>query len=353
MKHSLVDLLACPACMHDLSVEREDGELGETKSGVLFCGSCGRNYPVRDFVPRFVQAENYAGNFGFQWNRFRRTQLDSHSGVSISRDRFFAQTGWSPEALEGTRVLDVGCGAGRFTEVALSCGAEVVALDYSSAVDACQQNLGPHPRLHVVQGSIYRLPFKPGQFDHVFCFGVLQHTPEVKDAFMRLPGQLRPGGRLAVDVYRRSIGNYVRPRWWLRPVSCRLPQSLLMKLVEGMVAVLLPMSILIGRIPRLGRSLRLILPVANPEGTYRLSREQLTEWSILDTFDMLSPRYDHHQSDKTLVAWFKGTPLVDAEVFRAGVIVGRARQSSTHDELTPRERLAVAGCGTGTAGLPS
>ena len=37
---------------------------------------------------------------------------------------------------EGKWVLDAGCGMGRFAEIALKIGAQVVALDYSNAVDA-------------------------------------------------------------------------------------------------------------------------------------------------------------------------------------------------------------------------
>ncbi len=38
-------------------------------------------------------------SFGFQWNRLPPSKLDSHSGIPVSRDRFFRETGWSPESL--------------------------------------------------------------------------------------------------------------------------------------------------------------------------------------------------------------------------------------------------------------
>jgi SAM-dependent methyltransferase len=128
-----------------------------------------------------------------QWNHFAKTQLDSHSGHPISADRFWTSTGWNPDALKDRWVLDVGCGSGRFAEVALAAGAQVVALDYSSAVDACAANLGHHPRFHVIQGDIYALPFAPGSFDFVYSLGVLQHTPDVARAFAALPPMLVGG----------------------------------------------------------------------------------------------------------------------------------------------------------------
>jgi 2-polyprenyl-3-methyl-5-hydroxy-6-metoxy-1,4-benzoquinol methylase len=105
-------------------------------------------------------------------------------------------------------VLEVGCGAGRFTEILLSAGALVVSLDYSSAVDACWKNHYLHSNLNVVQGDIYNLPFQKESFDFVFCFGVLQHTPNVKKAFVSLIPQLKKDGRLAVAVYRKRIRTF-------------------------------------------------------------------------------------------------------------------------------------------------
>jgi SAM-dependent methyltransferase len=324
MKPSLLNLLACPECAGDLTLDPpavpDGGDIGE---GALACARCAVRYPVRGGVPRFVPAQNYAASFGLQWNRFRRTQLDSYSGVPISRERFFRQTGWTPDALRGRTVLDIGCGAGRFAEVALGCDATVVALDYSSAVDACWQNLSAHPALHAVQGDIYRLPFRKASFDFVYCFGVLQHTPDVRRAFLALPSQLQPGGRLAIDVYPQLRANVLWPKYWLRPVTRRLSGERMFRFVERLVALLWPISLGVGRIPGIGRKLRYAIPVVNYEGVYPLSAQQLREWAVLDTFDMLSPAHDYPQSAESVRNWFEQAGLSSIEVFRSGFIVGR------------------------------
>jgi SAM-dependent methyltransferase len=328
MHYDLLTLLACPDCGGELSLEAGRDEAGEIVEGRLRCASCRHDYPIVDAVPRFVPARNYSSSFGFQWNRFRRTQLDSTTGQPISRNRFFAQAGWEASAMAGSWTLDVGCGAGRFAEVALATGTRLVAVDYSSAVDACRANLGPHPSLDVVQADVYRLPFKRGAFDFVYCFGVLQHTPDVEATFHALTDQLAPGGRLAVDVYPRIPLNLLWPKYWLRPLTRRMPAERLLPLVVRMVQVLWPLSLALGRTPVVGRRLRHALPIANYEGVLPLSAAQLKEWAVLDTFDMLAPAHDRPQDVETLERWFHAAALGEVEVFRRGLVVGRARREA-------------------------
>lgn len=326
MKTAMVQLLACPQCGSDLRLDaaKRDGE--RVEEGTLTCARCPREYTITGSVPRFVDRENYASNFGFQWNRFRQTQLDSYTGTTISRDRFLVSTGWSPEELAGKRVLDVGCGAGRFTEVALDFGAQVVAADYSSAVDACWANNRRFPNLDVVQADVYRLPFNPGSFDYVFCLGVLQHTPDVKAAFLELPAQVRPGGSLAVDVYPKLKRTLFSSKYWVRPLTKRLPQQKLFGMVERMVPVLLPVTVALGRIPVVGRQLKWLVPVSSYDRVFPLNGRQLREWAILDTFDMLGSRYDQPQTASTLRSWFGAAGMKDVEIFRHGHLVGRGRR---------------------------
>lgn len=326
VKSDLLNILACPKCGGALKL-RDGATADETEQGTLVCEQCAAEYPIVRNVPRFVPAENYAANFGFQWNRFRATQLDSHTGVPISRNRFFFSSEWNPAELAGKRVLDVGCGAGRFAEIALSTGAEVVALDYSSAVDAAWANLGPHPRLNVVQGDIYHLPFKPGSFDFVYCFGVLQHTPDVERAFHSLVPMLNERGRLAVDVYPKLPLNVLWPKYWFRPLTKRMNAQRLFRWVERLVQVLLPVSNLISRIPLAGRKLRYAVPVMNYRLDYPgLNRQQQYEWSVLDTFDMFGPAFDQPQSATTLESWFAKAGLRNVRVFRRGQIIGHGER---------------------------
>jgi 2-polyprenyl-3-methyl-5-hydroxy-6-metoxy-1,4-benzoquinol methylase len=325
MTPGLLEYLRCPKSGSRLVLA--DGDGGEhVRTGTLKTPDGRYEYPIVEYIPRFVPRENYASNFGKQWNEFRRTQLDSNTGLPLSRQRLLDSLGCPPEALNGVRLLDVGCGAGRFAEVALALGAEVTALDYSTAVDACWSNLGPHARLNVVQGDIYHLPFESETFDIVYCFGVLQHTPDVEGAFKALPKFVKKGGLLAADVYRKTPLNMMWPKYWMRPITKRMKQDQLRTLVELMVEYLLPVSKAISKIPVAGRKLRYAVPVSNHAPDWPLNEQQVKEWALLNTFDMLSPQYDSPQSAETLRSWFEQSGMVNIDVFPAGFYVGRAKK---------------------------
>jgi len=323
MSAELLELLRCPKSGQRLRLTDCVSKGSQIIAGWLVSQDGLHRYPIRNCVPRFVPESNYADNFGMQWNKFSKTQLDSYSGHPISADRFWEATGWDPRDLAGKRVLDVGCGAGRFAEVALQAGAHVVALDYSAAVDACYANLGHYPNLHVVQGDIYSLPFAKSQFAFLYSLGVLQHTPDVDRAFAALPPLLAAGGQLCVDFYEKSWKSWLLPKYWFRPLTKRIPKERLFSALEFLVPMLLPVSRVIGKVPVVGNLLKRVVPVANYEGVLPLNERQQLEWALLDTFDWLSPEFDHPQTRATVQLWLEEAGLVNPEVLKAGHLVGR------------------------------
>jgi SAM-dependent methyltransferase len=273
---------------------------------------------VRDDIPRYVPDDGYAESFGEQWNAYRRVQLDSATGKPLSRNRLFAATSW-PERLDGERVLEVGCGAGRFTEVLLETGAEVWSFDASSAVDAARANVGRHERLTLFQADLFDLPLAPESFDRVLCLGVLQHTPDPRGAFLTVCRQARPGGAVAADVYRKApyVDRWSAKTFW-RPLATRLPRHLLRRIVEWYVPRWLPVDTRLARVPRLGRFLTAAIPCWNYTGLLDLDEEELRAWAVLDTFDALSPRYDTPQTIEQVREWVETAGLVDAVVAYGG-----------------------------------
>lgn len=112
----------CPDCRGSLYELSENGKiLSNRVSEAITCKQCNKIYPIINGIPRFVTENNYCQAFGFQWNRHRRVQIDKYNGYNFSRDRFYEVTKWS-EHLDGECVLEVGSGAGRFTQVLLDTG---------------------------------------------------------------------------------------------------------------------------------------------------------------------------------------------------------------------------------------
>lgn len=260
------------------------------------CPNCAARFPIVRGVARFVDSQEYTDSFGFQWNYFAKSQLDSANGTTRSRDTFVEKTGFTLEELRGKRVLDAGCGMGRFAEVAMQAGAEVHAVDLSAAVEAAQKNLAGKGNITFYQGDILNLPFAEGTFDYIYSIGVLHHTPSTKRAFLSLVPLLRPGGRISIWVYstklRLMIGAEI-----MRPITSRLPKPLLLKICR----VAVPLYA-VHKIPVLGIATCALIPTSlNPD----------PEWRWLDTFDWYSPRYQFKHTYDEVERWFREAGLVD------------------------------------------
>lgn len=299
---SKLTLHVCPACRSPHlqlgnSAIDANGTVGE---GSITCTGCSASFDIVAGLPRFVPKSNYADSFGFQWNRHARTQLDSHSGLAISHDRVMRALG-NDATLQGKLVLEAGSGAGRFTQVLLGAGAEVVSFDYSSAVDANAANQGLAPKLHLFQGDIFEIPLAERAFDIVLCLGVIQHTPDPAAAFRSLARYVRPGGRLVIDSYTRNFAALLHWKYVLRPLTKRLPKERLYRIVERATPPLVPIARWLRRVG--GRWGARLVPIVE-YSHLGLAPALNVQWAILDTFDMYSPAHDHPASLETVHKWF-------------------------------------------------
>jgi 2-polyprenyl-3-methyl-5-hydroxy-6-metoxy-1,4-benzoquinol methylase len=277
------------------------GQYLETTADTLFCKQ-GERFSLRLGIPRFVSEKTYADAFGSQWKRYRLTQLDSFSGVPITEDRMRRCLGeqlWAD--LSGKHVLECGCGAGRFTEVLLKQGARVTSIDLSEAVEANQQNCPQTSSHRIAQADILHLPFKLGQFDLVFCLGVIQHTPKPEVTMSALAEQVKPGGTLIIDHYTYAFSEFTKAAGFLRYFLKRLPPSSGLQCTERMVGTLLPLH----RRVRYSRVGRMVLSRMSPVVCYynaypQLSEEMQHQWALVDTHDFLTSWYRHFRTRKQI-----------------------------------------------------
>jgi SAM-dependent methyltransferase len=100
------------------------------------------------------------------------------------------------KSMETGRLLDVGCGKGRFLAAAKAAGWEVLGVEFAPAsAEAARAAYG----VEVIAGDFLELDL-PGDFDAVTMWHVLEHLPDPSTAVARAAGLLRPGGRIVISV---------------------------------------------------------------------------------------------------------------------------------------------------------
>ncbi|WBO65113.1 class I SAM-dependent methyltransferase [Streptomyces camelliae] len=112
----------------------------------------------------------------------------------------------------GQRVLDMGCGTGRFTVPMAALGAEVSGLDISRAMlDVLQEKLDKENlQASLNEGDMANLPFEDGSFDVVTSMLALMHIPvdDREKVFAEAARVLRPGGRMLIGVKNSLIEQF-------------------------------------------------------------------------------------------------------------------------------------------------
>jgi 2-polyprenyl-3-methyl-5-hydroxy-6-metoxy-1,4-benzoquinol methylase len=285
-------------------------------------------------VVRFVEAENYAGSFGFQWKLHARTQLDDATSQR-SESAFRRRTGFRPEDLAGKLVLDVGCGMGRFAEVATRWGAHVVGIDLSLASEVAAENLADRSAT-IFQADVFQLPFATSSFDFIYSIGVLHHTPNCEQAVKVLPKLLKPGGRIAVWLYS-AYNPWYRMSDVYRKVTRRMSPKLLHKLCYAVVP-LYGMHQILKKIPLVGKPSSAVLAWLIP-----MAFNKNPQWRILDTFDWYSPWYQSKHTYEEVFPWFESCGLEDLRVIEQPISV-QGRKPLVEKSNSANESSEVQQC---------
>jgi len=295
-------------------------------SGDSMACANGHSFGVTRGIPRIVISRTeYANAFGEQWNKYRVTQLDSYTKTTISRDRLRCCLGevlW--EKLTGhevMNVLEIGCGAGRFTEVLLDLpGACVTSTDLSTAVDANAMNCPQSDRHRIIQCDTNALPFRPESYDIVLCIGVIQHTPEPEKTITALYEQTKPGGWLVIDHYTPCVSYYTKvTSLLLRPILKRLPPRTGTAATEFLAKALFPLH----QHLKHRRLMQIALSRISPLLTYYHAYPQLNdrmqyEWALLDTHDHLTDYYKHLRTPRQISRLLSSFGSQDICVTRGG-----------------------------------
>ncbi len=277
----LIEELRDPVTGERLQVSASGQELTGTDGGVVA-------WLLRG-IPRFVE-DSHLESFGLQWTTFDVAHEDE------DRRTFEAKTGMRLESLRGQRILDAGCGGGRYAQVCAKAGGLVTAVDHSRAVDKAMELCRELPAIRFVQADLKHLPLAPAGFDFVFSIGVMHHDVSTRDVFDAVSRMVRPGGRYSVWLYRRN-------QWWqelinsaLRSVTTRLPAACLLPFCHC--------GAILGGIPVVNRLLNKVVSFsAHPSYQNR----------VCDTFDWWAPKYQHHHTADELKSWFAAAGFEQVE----------------------------------------
>jgi 2-polyprenyl-3-methyl-5-hydroxy-6-metoxy-1,4-benzoquinol methylase len=157
--------------------------------------------------------KHYTSSFGVEWSNYPDVQLDSQKKYdwNISTSRLELVLGFPLEFLLNKKVIEIGCGPGRFSEILKKYCKELTIVDSS---DAIEHNLAIHNK----NVFSYKIDFtnetfveqNKNKFDVVFCRGVIQHTEDSSKAILSLFkfAKISPKGLVIFDVYPRKKSNF-------------------------------------------------------------------------------------------------------------------------------------------------
>lgn len=292
MRPRLLNWLVCPLSQSDLNLhikearqisitETEREIINATKqikeeevttdilTGALTCEECKVYFPILNGVPRMLTypcdvvrvfaeqntnwiKENLQGyelpnstptqgeeevlrNFSTEWTNYEWT---GESYWSVTPENMLRckryELSLDKHELKHKLVLEVGIGIGGTADlISRNEECELIGVDLGYAVDHARRYFGTNNLLHIVQASVFALPFRDKSFDTVYSHGVLHHTYSTETAFKSVARLPKPKGMFYVWLYSHEHERVTMMRRLLmsfenvsRPVLSRLPSVL-------------------------------------------------------------------------------------------------------------------------------
>ena len=238
------------------------------------------------------ESDDYTTNFGEQWKDYRYVQIDSYNNNSISYNFLKKLIFNNEKILNNKNILEIGCGAGRFTEYLVNHAKLCVSVDLSTAIF---YNFAANSKKLILVKADFLQLIPNMRFDIVICRGVIQHTPHPFKSIKKLHKFVKNDGSVYFDVYKMPKIGYLHPKYFLwRPVAQKfLSYKKVKKILEKRIIFLLKLKKIIRKIFFNSRFIAdSIIPIWDHQGLLELNKKQHEKWSILDTLDGLFAKYD-------------------------------------------------------------
>lgn len=240
--------------------------------------------------------------FGYEWTT--HGNLEKLYGQPQDVLTEFATFMIPDDFFAGKKVLDAGCGMGRWSWCALQKGAaEVHGFDLHAGVNMARELCKADPRATFQNGDIFAPPFPPQSFDSVMSIGVIHHTGDTRRAFASLAKLVRPGGRLFIQVYRTRGAAMDRRMNILLQLTSKLPHKLLYSLCWT--------GVLIRRTP----VLKWLVHLANRCAmVVSHAKKRSFERNVADTFDWHCCPHRTYHTDQEVLRWFAEEGFTGARI---------------------------------------
>ncbi len=116
------------------------------------------------------------------------------------------------QSVKKGRLLDAGCGSGKYSLPLQMRGFEVAGVDVSLKALQMLRESSKNRELDIgiIAGNVFQLPFVDGSFDIIWCYGVLQHLllAEREFAIREFRRILRKEGILFLEVFGKDDMRY-------------------------------------------------------------------------------------------------------------------------------------------------
>jgi ubiquinone/menaquinone biosynthesis C-methylase UbiE len=250
------------------------------------------DFQESDGVLIFNESDEYVSNFGKQWRDHTATQIDSMNSFSISLDLLENLLFNKISSLHGKTVIELGSGAGRFTEYLVTEASECVSVDLSQAIffnvsKGCKN-------LTLIKSDFTALDVDQ-EFDVVICRGVLQHTPDPRQSILKLFEFAKDGGEIFFDIYTTPKLGMLSPKYLIwRPFFKRfIKYETYESFLRQHIAKLLKVKRILQKILFNSKFLSdSLIPIYDYQGIMNINEEQLESMAILDTLDGMYAFYD-------------------------------------------------------------
>ena len=170
--------------------------------------------------------------FGKLWvERFNQKKIDS---LSVLID-LLKRSGFNLKFFKNKKILDIGCGSGRFTLAFAKLGAKLsVGVDLGDDGLKIGKSIAKKNKIKNIKfykSNVLKLPFKKNSFDFVFCKGVLHHTGNTYRGLSELKRVLKKNSNAFIYLYG-SGGIFWRTRKLMRNVMKKIPYDYTIRILN-------------------------------------------------------------------------------------------------------------------------